>query len=69
MTIYGYTDHHGPEVYNEGLSARRAEAVKSYLVGQGIDASRMTASGEGKDPKTEGADKLTIKARRVEVVK
>lgn len=69
VVITGYTDHHGPNSYNDGLSLRRAEAVKAYLVEQGISASRMTTSGEGKDPKTEGADTLTIKARRVEVAK
>lgn len=69
VVITGYTDHYGPERYNDGLSLRRAEAVKKYLVGQGIDASRMSTSGEGKDSKTEGADTLTIKARRVEVSK
>ncbi len=69
VVITGYTDHYGPENYNDGLSMRRAEAVKAYLVGQGISASRMTTSGEGKDPKTTGSDTLTIKARRVEVAK
>lgn len=69
VMITGYTDHRGPDTYNDGLSLRRAEAVKKYLVEQGINASRMTISGEGKDPKTEGADTLTIKARRVEVSK
>ena len=69
VVITGFTDHYGPEVYNDGLSLRRAEAVKAYLVGKGIDASRMTTSGEGKDPKTSGKETLTIKARRVEVSK
>ncbi|MGI6572792.1 MAG: OmpA family protein [Fermentimonas sp.] len=69
VDVVGYTDHHGPDVYNDGLSLRRAEAVKKYLVEQGISASRLKTSGEGKDPKTEGRDRLTIKARRVEVTK
>ena len=69
VTITGYTDHHGPNPYNDKLSLRRAEAVKSYLVGQGINASRLATSGAGKDSKTEGKEALTIKARRVEVAK
>jgi OOP family OmpA-OmpF porin len=69
VTITGYTDHHGPNAYNDKLSLRRAEAVKSYLVGEGISASRLTTSGAGKDTKTEGKEALTIKARRVEVAK
>ena len=67
-TVVGYTDHHGPDDYNDGLSTRRAENVKKYLVEQGIDASRLSVDGEGKDTKTTGNDRLTIKARRVEVV-
>src|SRR5690554_3044629 len=67
VIIVGYTDHAGPDVYNDGLSVRRAEAVKNYLVGQGINAARLSTSGEGKDPKTSGSEALTIQARRVEV--
>lgn len=68
-TVVGYTDHHGADQYNVGLSTRRAENVKKYLVEQGIDASRLSVDGEGKDTKTTGHDRLTIKARRVEVTK
>lgn len=46
--IDGYTDSIGSDDYNQGLSERRAAAVKDYLVGQGVDASRLTASGMGK---------------------
>ena len=67
VIIVGYTDHAGPDVYNDGLSVRRAEAVKNYLVGQGINAARLSTSGEGKDPKTTGKEALSIQARRVEV--
>src|SRR5690554_227428 len=69
VMITGTTDHRGLDSYNDGLSLRRAEAVKKYLVEQGINASRMTTSGEGKDPKTTGSESLTISARRVEVSK
>ncbi len=67
VVVTGYTDHVGTDTYNDGLSVRRAEAVKNYLVEQGIDASRLSTSGEGKDPKTSGSEALTIQARRVEV--
>ena len=69
VEIIGYTDHKGDKAYNDDLSVRRAESVKSYLINQGISASRLTTTGEGKDPKTSGEEALTIKARRVEVVK
>lgn len=69
VEITGYTDHRGDKRYNDDLSVRRAEAVKSYLVNQGINASRLTSIGQGEDPKTSGKEALTIKARRVEVAK
>ncbi|HAR37188.1 MAG TPA: hypothetical protein DCS09_00575 [Porphyromonadaceae bacterium] len=69
VTITGYTDHKGSNAYNDKLSVRRAEAVKNYLIGEGISASRLSVLGAGEDPKTEGEEALTIKARRVEVAK
>ena len=69
VIITGYTDHKGSNAYNDGLSLRRAEAVKKYLVGEGINAARISTSGAGKDSKTSGQEALTIKARRVEVAK
>lgn len=49
LTIEGHTDSAGNEPYNLALSQRRAEAVKAYLVSQGIDASRVDAVGRGED--------------------
>jgi len=45
--VAGHTDSIGSEAYNMKLSERRAEAVKRYLVDQGIDASRLDARGYG----------------------
>ena len=47
VTITGYTDRLGTEAYNQKLSERRAAAVKSYLVGKGVAASRLEAIGRG----------------------
>jgi len=47
VSLDGYTDSTGSDVYNETLSQRRAEAVRQYLVGAGIDASRLEAKGYG----------------------
>lgn len=47
VLIEGHTDSDGDETYNQELSQRRAEAVVSYLAGQGIDASRLSARGAG----------------------
>ncbi|MFI5107740.1 MAG: OmpA family protein [Terriglobales bacterium] len=48
LGIEGNTDSVGGDVYNQGLSERRAEAVRSYLAGQGVPESSMTAKGFGK---------------------
>jgi outer membrane protein OmpA-like peptidoglycan-associated protein len=51
VAIEGYTDSVGSEDYNQVLSQRRADSVRSYLVRQGINSARLTASGMGKtDP-------------------
>jgi outer membrane protein OmpA-like peptidoglycan-associated protein len=43
----GHTDSTGSEEHNLALSERRAKAVSNYLVGRGIDATRITALGYG----------------------
>ncbi|MDO4684075.1 MAG: OmpA family protein [Lautropia sp.] len=43
----GHTDSVGKEAYNQRLSVRRAEAVKAYLVGKGIEANRIYTEGKG----------------------
>ena len=47
VQIEGYTDSVGSADYNMGLSQRRADSVKSYLSGQGIDNGRLSATGKG----------------------
>lgn len=48
VTLEGHTCNMGPEVYNKGLSLRRAESVKRYLVQKfNIDPSRLTTVGYG----------------------
>ncbi|MFK8028917.1 MAG: OmpA family protein [Gammaproteobacteria bacterium] len=43
----GHTDSSGAASYNMNLSQQRAESVRDYIIGQGIDASRITARGFG----------------------
>lgn len=46
--LEGHTDNYGSEAYNEGLSLRRAESVKKYIVGKfAIDPARLTTKGYG----------------------
>lgn len=47
MVTVGHTDSVGTNAYNQKLSLRRAEAVKSYLVSKGVDASRIYVEGKG----------------------
>jgi outer membrane protein OmpA-like peptidoglycan-associated protein len=47
VTIHGYTDSVGAEEGKEGLSERRADSVRSYLIAEGIGATRLFASGMG----------------------
>ena len=47
ITLNGYSDSIGAASYNEMISEIRANAVKSYLIGKGIEPFRMTAFGHG----------------------
>ena len=46
-TIAGHTDSVGPEAYNQQLSERRAQAVKDYLVANGVPAQEFSVVGYG----------------------
>lgn len=48
LTIEGHTDDVGNDAYNQTLSQKRTESVKSYLESKGISGSRLTAVGYGK---------------------
>ena len=43
----GHADRFGSEMYNQRLSEQRVGAVKTYLVGKGIEPDRMHTEGKG----------------------
>jgi outer membrane protein OmpA-like peptidoglycan-associated protein len=47
IRVEGHTDSTGPEDYNQRLSEKRAEAVKSALIQRGVDPRRIQAVGYG----------------------
>ncbi|MFC7669944.1 OmpA family protein [Hymenobacter humi] len=47
LRITGHADSRGTDEYNQGLSERRAEAVKRYFTSRGVDASRIITEGKG----------------------
>ncbi|HWY25268.1 MAG TPA: OmpA family protein [Nevskia sp.] len=49
VELAGYTDSVGSTAYNLKLSQKRADAVKGYLLEQGVDGSRIQTKGYGKD--------------------
>jgi len=69
ININGYTDSSGAYSYNMSVSKFRANMVKGYLVGKGVDPFKIKASGLGpKDPIASNAtEQGRQKNRRVEV--
>ena len=67
VDIFGWADHTGGDNINSRITSMRAEALRDYLVEQGISASRVKrVEGCGKDTNLTGEDRLSVKARRAE---
>jgi len=49
VEVQGHTDSQANDAFNLKLSQKRAEAVRTYLIGRGIAADRMTAKGYGEN--------------------
>ena len=66
--IEGHTDTAGPKAFNQVLSERRAESVKSYLVSSGIAETRLSTVGYGEERPAQSnkTRKGRIANRRVE---
>lgn len=70
ITIVGHTDSSGSESYNQSLSERRAEAVRSELAQLGVPYARMGAAGRGEiEPRADNATTSgRAENRRVEIL-
>jgi outer membrane protein OmpA-like peptidoglycan-associated protein len=68
--IEGYTDSTGSEARNQELSGRRAEAVRSALLGMGVGSGQLSAQGYGESHPVAGNESAGGRQmnRRVEVV-
>ena len=69
VLVVGHTDSRGTDSYNQGLSERRANAARTYLMSQGIAPERIEAVGRGEsEPVAENETDAGRQAnRRVEV--
>jgi len=69
VIVAGHTDSVGSDKYNMKLSLRRANAVRDYLVKQGIPASRIRTEGLGETEPVASNDTADGRAqnRRVEL--
>jgi outer membrane protein OmpA-like peptidoglycan-associated protein len=70
VEIAGFTDAQGTDSYNKDLSQRRANTVREYIVRQGIEGARLTATGYGEASPVASNDTEEGRAenRRVEFV-
>jgi OOP family OmpA-OmpF porin len=70
VTLDGFADRSGSDAYNQGLSKRRAAAVRAYLSAHGTPDATITAQGLGEsNPRVPTADGVReLQNRRVEIM-
>jgi outer membrane protein OmpA-like peptidoglycan-associated protein len=68
VKITGHTDNVGADEANMSLSMRRADAIKTYLVGRGVGADRLLTDGKGESSPvdTNDTDLGRARNRRIE---
>jgi peptidoglycan-associated lipoprotein len=63
--VEGHCDERGTREYNLGLGERRANAVKEYLIGLGVDDDRLTTVSYGKErPAVTGSNEESWRQNR-----
>jgi outer membrane protein OmpA-like peptidoglycan-associated protein len=70
LSVEGYTDSVGSDAFNQTLSEQRANAVRDYLLQQGLDPTSVTATGFGKSNPVASNDTAAGRQqnRRVEII-
>lgn len=68
VMITGHTDRLGSAQYNQKLSEKRADAVKGYLVGKGVDAKVTETMGAGKTQPAQGVPKCADNLPRKKMI-
>src|SRR6202041_3525574 len=70
LSVEGYTDSVGSDAFNQTLSEQRANAVRDYLIQQGLDPNSITAPGFGKSNPVASNDTAAGRQqnRRVEII-
>jgi len=68
VEIGGHTDSVGTAPKNQRLSERRANSVKQFLVGEGVEAARLTTKGYGESEPVAGNETLAGQANNRRVV-
>lgn len=70
LLVEGHTDSQGAEQANQKLSEQRAQAVKDYLVSQGLSGDRITIVGNGEASPVASNDNAAGRQqnRRVELI-
>ena len=63
LVVVGHADVRGPASYNMALSRRRAEAVKAFLVSQGVPADRIDIRADGKQKEVTVAQVQQLQAK------
>ncbi len=62
VVVTGYADRIGSDKYNMKLSQRRADAVKAYMVEQGVDGNRIETAAKGEADPVVSCDNIKGKA-------
>jgi len=70
IEVIGHTDDVGDDAYNQELSEQRAVSVRNYLVGAGVDDSKMVSVGAGESMPiaSNKTDEGRAEIRRVEIM-